>query len=362
MRLIVFFSNQVSEGMSVVAKEMAEQSLDAQIRLMQTGDRLQHLIYTQQLTRGLLDTIFDTADKARNLNASRMGATFLKECLPNQRALLYFMQPSTRTFLSFHSAASLLGMSCVHITSPGSSSEVKGESPLDSVQTFAMYNDLLVIRHPEADFAAKCVERLMQSEVSKHIISAGSGMEQHPTQGILDVYTLQREFSRKGGVDGRRVLIVGDLARGRAARAFIYLLALYQDVQIDLASPESMKITDDLREYLERRNVTFRESDFMDDFIGEADAIYMTRIQDEYDDKFPVGDVDYDLYSLSRDRLSMMKGNCSILHPLPRRKEIPVFVDRDPRSRYWEQVENGMWARVALIAHILNCDLRIRTA
>ncbi|MFP6658171.1 MAG: hypothetical protein VB853_08300, partial [Pirellulales bacterium] len=110
------------------------------------------------------------------------------------------------------------------------------------------------------------------------------------------------------------------------------------------------------------KGVTVRESENMDDFIRDADAIYMTRIQDEYDDQFPVGKVDYESYSLSKERLGMMKANCAILHPLPRRSEIPVSVDRDPRSRYWEQVENGMWARVALIAHILNCDLRIRTA
>ena len=341
---------------------LAERSLDDQLRLMQSGNRLQHLIYTQQLSPPLLDNIFDTAEKARNLNSSRIGAMFLKECLPNRRALLYFVQPSTRTFLSFHAAATILGMSCVHITEPGTSSEKKGESPLDSIQTFAMYNDLIVIRHPQADFAAKCVERLMQSEVTKHIISAGSGMEQHPTQGTLDVYTLHREFGRKGGVEGRRILVVGDLARGRAARAFIYLLALYPEVRLDLAAPKQMGITDDMRQYLERHSVHFRESESMDDFLVEADAVYMTRIQDEYEDQFPVGKVDYDQYSLSKERLGQMKPNCAILHPLPRRSEIPVFIDRDPRSRYWEQVENGMWVRVALIAHILNCDLRIRTA
>ncbi|MEE2706662.1 MAG: aspartate carbamoyltransferase [Planctomycetota bacterium] len=341
---------------------MSDRPIDSQMRLMQTGERLLHLIYTEQLSRPLLDRLFETADKARNLYASRLGATFLKECLPNRRALLYFVQPSTRTFLSFHAAATLLGLSCVHINQPSTSSESKGESPLDSVQTFAMYNDLIVIRHPDAGFAAKCVERLMQSEVSKHIISAGSGMEQHPTQGILDVYTLQREFGRKGGVDGRRVLIVGDLARGRAARAFIHLFAHYDDVQIDLAGPAQMSITDEMQQYLSEKGVTVRESENMDDFIRDADAIYMTRIQDEYDDQFPVGEVDYERYSLTKERLGMMKANCAILHPLPRRSEIPVSVDRDPRSRYWEQVENGMWARVALIAHMLNCDLRIRTA
>jgi aspartate carbamoyltransferase catalytic subunit len=142
----------------------------------------------------------------------------------------------------------------------------------------------------------------------------------------------------------------------------MYLFAHYEDVRLDLAAPKQMGITADMREYLTERGVAFRESESMDDFIREADAVYMTRIQDEYDAEFPVGEVDYDRYTLTKERLAMMKADSAILHPLPRRSEIPVSVDRDSRSRYWEQVENGMWARVALIANILNCDLRIRTA
>jgi len=157
--------------------------------------RLLHLLFTQQFNQPLLQDIFDVADKARQLYSSRIGASFLKECLPNKRALLYFVQPSTRTFLSFQSAASILGMSAAQVTSTRTSSEIKGETPLDSVHAFAMYHDLIIIRYPEPGFAEMCAQKFIDYEVTKRIINGGSGMDQHPTQALLDIYTLHREFS-----------------------------------------------------------------------------------------------------------------------------------------------------------------------
>ena len=287
---------------------------------------------------------------------------FLKECLPNTRALLYFLQPSTRTFLSFNAAASILGMSTAQVTSVETSSEMKGESPIDSVHTFAMYHDLIVIRCPEAGFAERCALHFIEHNVPRHIITGGSGMDQHPTQALLDVYTLHREFYRRGGIDGKRILIVGDLCDGRAVRSLIYLLCKYFNVKVDLASPDALRLKDDMKEYMARRGVEFREDNSVKEFIKEADAVYMTRIQDEYENQLSVGSLDYSPYSLTHEVLNAMKATAVILHPLPRRNEIPEFVDSDPRSRYWEQVENGMSARVALIAHVLECDLRIKSA
>lgn len=349
--------------MSTAAAETeARSDMDAKLQFFSSRGRLLHLIFTQQFTRELLEGLFDVAEKARRLYTSRIGAAFLKECLPNRRALLYFVQPSTRTFLSFQAAASLLGMSTAAVTSTQTSSEMKGETPLDSVHTFAMYHDLIVIRYPEPGFAEKCAMRFVEAEVPKHIVSAGSGMEQHPTQALLDVYTLHREFYRRGGIDGKRVMIVGDLARGRAVRSLVYLLCKYSGVQIDLVSPDSLRIKDDMKQHMQRRGVEFRESRSMLPLVKDADAIYMTRIQDEYDNQLPAGELDFGQYALDHEAIGLMKPNAVILHPLPRRTEIPTWVDADPRARYWEQVENGMWARVALIAHILECDLRIHSA
>lgn len=333
-----------------------------ELRLLSIRGRLLHLIYTQQLSRELLEDLFNVAEKARGMYASRLGATFLHNCLPNKRALLYFVQPSTRTFLSFQSAAEILGMSTARVTSTETSSEAKGETPLDSVHVFAMYHDLIVMRYPEAGFASKCAQYFRERDVPKHIINGGSGMDQHPTQALLDVYTLHREFYRKGGIDGKRILVAGDLARGRAVRSLIYLLSKFEDVQMDLVAPASLGLHDDIKEHMQENEMPFRESEKLMDFIGEADAVYMTRVQDEYDDLQPGGEFDYDRFSLTPAALDTMSPNCAILHPLPRRNEIPIDVDSDSRARYWEQVENGMWARVALIAHMLECDLRIKTA
>ncbi len=324
--------------------------------------RLLHLIYTQQFTREMLSDLFDVADAARNLYKSRVGASVLRDCLTNRRALLYFVQPSTRTFLSFQAATSILGMPTAQVTTTSTSSEYKGETPADSVRTFAMYHDLIIMRYPEPGFAEECALGFTRSGIHKHIINGGSGMDQHPTQALLDVYTLHREFIRRGGIEGKRILIVGDLARGRTVRSLVYLLGKYSGVRVDLVSPESLSIKEDMRQHMAEVGMSCRESRALRDFAREADAIYMTRIQDEYEKLHPGGEIDYGDFRLTDDVLGLLRPDCVILHPLPRRDEIPVSVDSDPRSRYWDQVENGMWVRVALIAHILGCDLQIRSA
>ena len=320
------------------------------------GNRIRHLLYTQQFSRNSLDELFRVAERCRGLDASRAGARVLASLLPHKRALLYFVQPSTRTFLSFRIAASILGMSTSDVRSPETSSEVKGETPADSVHIFSVYHDLIVIRYPEPGFAESCVAQLKLSEKEKHIVNAGSGMDQHPTQALLDVYTLHREFLRFGGIDGKRVLIVGDLARGRAARSLIYLLGKYSDVQIDLVSPAQLRLSEDMKEYMSRKNMSFRESDDMEEFLGSADAVYMTRVQDEYDSQVKTGRFDLRNFCLDTHRLRLLKVTAPILHPLPRRGEIPTEIDADPRAVYWDQVENGLWVRVALIAHMFAVD------
>ena len=326
------------------------------------GDQLLHLLYTQQFERPLLDRLFKIAEKSRALCQSEIGAKLLRDCLPHRKALLYFVQPSTRTVLSFRAAAETLGMSAAIVQDPRTSSEYKGESPLDSVHTFAMYHDLIVIRYPEAGFAKSCVDYFIDHGISKHIVNGGAGMEQHPTQALLDLYTLHREYSHRGGLDGRRIMVVGDLLRGRAVQSLIYLLAKYENMRIDLVSPVQLQLPKELKQYISAKKIVWRESETMDEFIAEADAIYMTRVQDEYSREGVPQKLDYSGCSLSADVIRQMPADCIVLHPLPRRQEIPLSFDADPRARYWDQVENGMWARVALIAHILGCEGKIRSA
>jgi len=251
-------------------------------------------------------------------------------------------------------------MSTAEVRSREISSEMKGESALDSLRTFAMYHDLIIIRYPEAGFSEECARFFVDHDLRRHVINGGSGKDDHPTQALLDLYTLHREFYSRGGLDGKRILLVGDLARGRAVRSLIHLLTRYDGVRIDLVSPPQLKLANDIMELSAKSFDEIRESEEIEDFLREADAVYMTRVQSEYDPHIVVPDSAIDSYGLTSDRVAMMKADSVIMHPLPRRNEIPPTLDRDPRSRYWDQVENGMWARVALIAHMLGCDARIK--
>jgi aspartate carbamoyltransferase catalytic subunit len=222
-----------------------------------------------------------------------------------------------------------------------------------------MYHDLIIIRYPEPGFSEQCAGFFVDHDLRRHVINGGSGKDDHPTQALLDMYTLHREFYSRGGVDGKRILLVGDLARGRAVRSLVHLLTRYEGVRIDLVSPPQLRLADDLMEVSRKTFEDVRESEEIEDFLADADAVYMTRVQSEYDPHIEVSESAIESYGLTEDRVAMMKADSVIMHPLPRRNEIPITLDRDPRSRYWEQVENGMWVRVALIAHMLGCDARI---
>lgn len=324
--------------------------------------RLVHMVRTHQFTRPLLEDIFDVADAARLLNTSRPGSIYLQDSLVGRRALLYFVQPSSRTFLSFQAAASMLGMSTSEVRERETSSEVKGESALDTVRTYAMYHDLIIMRYPEPGFSEQCARHFIDYDLRRHVINGGSGQDEHPTQALLDIYTLHREFYNRGGIDGKRILLVGDLARGRAARSLLQLLTLYEGVNVDLVSPSELRMKEDMLRLGEKYFTDIRVSDQIDKFLSDADAVYMTRVQSEYDSKDFSPQVDESGYALSDSRYGLLKSNAVVMHPLPRRDEIPTELDRDPRSRYWEQVENGMWARVGLIAHMLGCTERVKSS
>jgi aspartate carbamoyltransferase catalytic subunit len=329
--------------------------------------RLVHLVHSRQFTRPLLEDIFDVADAARLLNTSRPGSVYLQKSLVGRRALLYFTQPSTRTFLSFQAAAAMLGMSTSEVRNPDISSEVKGESALDTVRTYAMYHDLIIIRYERPGFSEECARHFIDHDLHRHIINGGSGQDDHPTQALLDIYTLHREFYNRGGIDGKRIMLVGDLARGRAARSLLLLLALYDNVKVDLVSPSELKMKEDILRLVRKKDSEKRglsevwEGEQIDCRLGEADAVYMTRVQWEYDSEDFSPRVDKSSYALDQSRYGQLKPNAIVMHPLPRQDEIPTELDGDPRSRYWEQVENGMWARAGLIAHILGCDAYVKS-
>jgi len=251
----------------------------------------------------------------------------------------------------------MLGMRTSEIRDARVSSEIKGESYDDSLRTFSSYTDLIIIRHHGQD-AAERAAWLLNTHTNRPIpiINGGSGSDQHPTQAILDVYTLQRSFAYQGGLDGKTILMCGDLRRGRTVRSLSYLMKNFEDIKIIFAAPQAFQMKEDVCSFLEKNRIRYQvETEALEKVLSEANAVYMTRIQDEHD--AVAGEsrqIDTSGFTLSPSRMSKVKSNAVIMHPFPRRDEIDVAIDSDPRAMYWRQERNGMWTRAALIAYIFN--------
>jgi aspartate carbamoyltransferase catalytic subunit len=326
--------------------------------------KFEHVLRSSQFALADLEYLFNLADKIRKHNDSKDSLMYLRSLLPHKRAMLFFSQPSTRTFLSFQSACHILGMQTSEIRDTSTSSEKKGESVEDSLRTFSSYVDLIIMRSATAGLCERIAAVLDNTKSWVPLINAGSGPDEHPTQALLDLYTLQRGFKQHGGIKGKTICMVGDLKRGRTVRSLSNLLTHYEDVHIIFSSPEAFSIPDDLRLFLHNaRHIKFTETTEFVDPISVADAIYMTRIQDEYDSLDPtLQNIDTSNYNLSYDHLAILKPKCKILHPMPRRQEIDFRIDQDPRAEYWNQQRNGMWIRTALIAVLLNVAHEILAA
>lgn len=363
--------------------------------------RIRHAIFSQQFSVGFLEELSGIADMIRILSKSRDGQDFLINLLPHRRAMLYFTQPSTRTFLSFMAACQILGITCNEVRDPSTSSETKGETRFDSLRMFSSYFDVIIMRSPIARLAESCAYLMNDLEASGNravpIVNAGSGADEHPTQALLDIYTLQRSFQfagakdspagnkfdalreRKGyegltrGLANKTYGFCGDIGRGRTVRSLAMLLALYENVRLVFIAPDHPKLAmrDDLRERLSDRNVRFCEVESFEDqldgqpVIEQLDSLYMTRIQKEHnspEDAESMAHIDFSRYCLTPVRVAQMKPYAPILHPFPRDQhfgEIPPEIDNDPRAMYFRQARNGMWIRAALLAHIFDVDHHI---
>ena len=306
-------------------------------------------INSQQYSLENLLNLCKLTDKIRNIASTSEGLKYLKTILSDKRAILYFKQPSTRTFLSFQNACHILGISCSEIRDTSTSSEVKGESELDAIKTFSQYVDLIIMRHPSSDFIYEISENLPDD---MRIINAGSGSDQHPTQSLLDFYTIW-----KYGLENKKVAFVGDLLRGRTVRSLALLLNKINGTKLYFVAPEKYQIKNDI---LEQLNVEFEITNNIEKVLPEMDVVYMVRLQDEYkgfwDEEDFIG-IDTNKYSINSSNINKLKDNAIILHPLPRRNEISVEIDGDKRAKYWEQVGNGMWMRVALICNMFGINI-----
>ncbi len=319
-----------------------------------------HALIAQQFDRPLLDRIGDLATKMRKIAKTRGGMKFLQDLLSEKRAMLYFAQPSTRTFLSFFAACQNLGIQPAEVRDAHTSSEVKGESQEDSVRTFSSYFDMIIMRHPEGGFAERIAWLLSRTDRPVPVINAGSGKDQHPTQALLDIYTLQRSLEkRRGGLEGATIAFVGDLLRGRTVRSLSLLLRHYPGVKQVFVAPEPLQIGRDILEKLDAAGMAYELTANFEDVIPSVDAIYMTRLQDEWDRDGESKAIDTSRFHFRAEHLKILKSSAIIMHPLPRRHEIAPEVDADPRAKYWRQVRNGMWVRAVLILMIFDRDREI---
>ena len=322
-----------------------------------------HTLFAQQFARHELERLCALATRIRFINKSKEGALYLKGVLAHKRAMLYFSQPSSRTFLSHLAACQLLGITTGSVRDAATSSEFKGETKEDSIRTFSSYFDMIIMRCPEQGLAEKMAWELSNSSRPVPILNAGSGKDQHPTQALLDIYTLVRSFERFGGIDGKTVVFCGDLARGRTVRSLSYLLTNFRGVRQVFVAPKELQVPSDVTGILSEKGVEYSVTDDLKAAVREADAVYMTRIQDEWDAaKGESAKIDTSHFKFGAEELALLKPTGVIMHPLPRRDEIATCCDRDPRAMYWRQMRNGMWIRAALIAsnfgfesEIMNC-------
>ena len=335
-------------------------SPEDRLKYYQRDYRMYHVMRTQQFDVTLLEELFEIANQIKLMTRKPNGIDFLKSLLRHKKSMLYFTQPSTRTFLSFLGACQLVGMDTAEVRDPSLSSEYKGESQEDAIRVFSSYFDMIVMRDPKPGFCEYMAYYLDHSARSVPFINGGSGKDQHPTQALLDLYTMYRSFQDQGGVSGRRYAFVGDLLRGRAVRSVIFLLSQFDDVEMVFVAPDAFQIAPDLVQALEQSRVKIQKSDNLKEVLPDVDCVYMTRIQDEYDMSNESGQINYDLFSLFPEDLKLMKADSIILHPLPRRSEIHPEVDLDPRAMYWRQLRNGLYIRAALMLYIFNQSHRLQ--
>ncbi|MEX2143032.1 MAG: aspartate carbamoyltransferase [Anaerolineales bacterium] len=298
------------------------------------------ILSVKQFTREDLALILGVAHEMREM-VSRIG-TF--DLLKGKILANLFYEPSTRTSSSFTAAMERLGGSVIPINEVRYSSVSKGESLPDTVRTLECYADVIVLRHPEVGASA-----LAAQYARKPIINAGDGVGEHPTQALLDLFTIIEEL---GTAEGLTVTMLGDLKNGRTVHSLSRLLALF-NVKINFVSPDVLKMPEEIITELKSSGIQHNAHKDLDPVIAETDVLYVTRVQKERFDN----EQDYDqvkgLYVITAETMKQAKQNMIVMHPLPRVGEISMDVDDDPRAAYFRQMEYGLYTRMALLAMVL---------
>lgn len=307
---------------------------------------LRHIIEAQQFDRAWLEKEFFPLTDEMEKIVEAEGS----DILSGKRMISFFYEPSTRTRARFEIAMDMLGGKVVFSTENARqfSSVAKGETLEDTIRVLNRYRpDVIVLRYDEEGGAEIAAELS-----SVPIINAGDGPGQHPTQALLDLYTIQKKLGR---IDGISIAMVGDLARGRTVRSLSYLLAKFSGVKIYFVAPEVVKMRDDIKDHLTEHNVWFTEENDLRNVASNVGVIYQTRIQKERGPLIRRYGSTEGFYIVNREVLGLMREDAIIMHPLPRIEEITLEVDEDPRAVYLEdQIDSGLFTAMALLKMILS--------
>lgn len=298
------------------------------------------IISVKQFTREQLDYIFDVAHEMYEMVA-RVGSFDL---LKGKILASLFYEPSTRTSSSFTSAMERLGGSVIPINNVSYSSVTKGESLPDTIRTLEAYADVIVLRHPEIGSSA-----LAARYARKPIINAGDGIGEHPTQALLDLFTIKEEL---GKVDGLTVTMMGDLKYGRTVHSLARLLTLY-DVKLNYVAPEILSMPAEIVDEIDAVGIPQTSFTSLEPALAETDVLYVTRVQKERFEDPTQHEGLKGAYVVTTETLSHAKDEMIVMHPLPRVWEIDMAVDDDPRAAYFRQMEYGLYIRMALLAMVL---------
>jgi len=316
-----------------------------------------HILSIDQFDRSDIEKLFSVADKLEPYASKEKITRVLEGAILGNM----FFEPSTRTRISFGASFNLLGGNVREITEVESSSLAKGESLADTAQVLSGYSDIIVMRHPEVNSVKKFAEA---SRVP--VINAGDGSNEHPSQALLDLYTIQKELSQNNkSIDGLRIALVGDLKFGRAVHSLCKILSLYDDVKMNLISPEELKLPIELVESISAKGVTITETENLEDGISEVDIIYVTRVQEERFKNKQDADKYRGLLSLNQ---SIYTANCEpntvIMHPLPRdsrsdANELDSDLYENPNLAIFRQADNGIVIRMAIFTLVLDIEEKI---
>ncbi len=277
--------------------------------------------------------------------AARFEADPHRQVLAGKVIASLFFEPSTRTRLSFESAINRLGGRVIGFSETSNTSVSKGETFHDTITVISNYCDMIVMRH-SVEGAARYA-----SEISKvPVVNAGDGANQHPSQTLLDLYSIKKT---QGTLDNIHIVMVGDLKYGRTVHSLLQALSFFDHPTFTFVAPDELKMPDEYKLFLEEKGIAYTETDRMDDAIRQADIVYMTRVQRErFSDPMEYERVK-NVYILKNSMLEGTKDNMRILHPLPRVGEIATDVDSNPKAYYFQQTENGVYTRMAIISYLL---------